>query len=65
MIPAKWASVPDWMRIVAQEVNQRIGGYPFPSFATAPADVNAGYTYYDTALGKVRTWDGAAWNNHF
>ena len=65
MIPSKWASIPDWMRIVAQEVNQRIGGYPFPSLDTAPTNVNPGYTYYDTTLNKVRTWDGAAFQNHF
>ena len=65
MIPAKWSSVPDWMRMVASEVNPRITGYPFPSFATAPANPNAGFTYFDTALTKVRTWDGSAWQNHW
>ena len=65
MIPAKWSSVQDWMRIVAGEVNQRISGYPYPSFDAAPADVLASFTYYDTTLNKVRTWDGSAWQNHF
>ena len=65
MIPSSWASVPDWMRIVAQEVNQRISGYPFPSFDADPADVSAGFTYFNTTTGKVRSWDGATWNNHF
>jgi hypothetical protein len=51
--------------MVAGEVNPRINGYPFPQFDTAPADPLPGFTYYDTALGKVRTWDGAIWNNHF
>jgi hypothetical protein len=64
-IPAKWSSLPDWMRIVAGEVNPRISGYPFPPLAAAPSGVDAGFTYYDTALSKVRTWDGAAWNNHW
>lgn len=65
MIPESWSSVPAWMRIVASAVNPRINGYPFPQFDTAPGDPEAGYTYYDTTLGKVRTWDGAAWSNHF
>jgi hypothetical protein len=65
VIPSKWSSVPDWMRIVAQEVNSRISGYPFPSFASAPSNVNAGFTYYDTTLNKVRTWDGSTFQNHW
>jgi len=65
MIPPSWSSVQDWMRIVAQEVNQRISGYPFPPFSAAPGDPEAGLTYYDTTLNKVRTWDGSAWQNHW
>lgn len=55
----------DWERLVAMAVNERINGYPFPSFATAPTGIQAGFTYYDTALNNVRTWTGAAWSNHF
>jgi hypothetical protein len=53
------------MRLVASALNQSLNGYPFSQFTTAPADPKAGYTYYDTTLNKVRTWDGAAWNNHW
>lgn len=62
MIPA---SSPAWRRIVTLELNKVLQGYPYQSLDTAPSSVEAGFTYYDTALGKVRTWDGAAWNNHF
>jgi hypothetical protein len=65
MIPFAWSSVTDWMRIVAGEVNPRIGGYPFPEFATAPAGTERGFTYFDTTLSRVRTWDGSAWQNHW
>lgn len=66
MIPASSAaSIQEWQRLVALAVNPRISGYPFPAFDTAPANPSAGYTYYDTALTKVRTWDGSAWNNHW
>jgi hypothetical protein len=55
----------EFARLVANALNQIINGYPFQQFDTAPAAPDAGFTYYDTVLGKVRTWDGAAWNNHF
>lgn len=53
------------MRMVAEVVNPRANGYPFPSLDTAPTGVNDGYTYFDTALGKVRTWAAGVWNNHY
>jgi hypothetical protein len=65
VIPFSWASVPDWMRQVATQVNPIISGYPFPAYSSAPANPNAGFTYFDTTLTKVRTWDGLAWNNHW
>lgn len=65
MIPPSWASVPAWMRLVANAVNPVLNGYPFPPYSAAPSDPNEGMTYYDTTLGKVRTWDGSAWNNHY
>lgn len=65
-IPPSMASVPEWQRIVAGAVNQVINGYPFPSFASAPPDPpQDGFTYFDTALGTVRTWAGGVWNDHF
>jgi len=36
-----------------------------PRLATAPSGPTEGDSYYDTALHKVRTWDGSAWNNHW
>lgn len=62
-VPYRWSA--DWPRMVAGELNRVTTGYPFPSLATAPTSVEAGYTYYDTALNTVRTWTGAAWANHF
>lgn len=65
MIPSKWKSVEDWQRIVATDLNPILNGYPFQRLDAAPASVDPSFTYYDTVLGKVRTWDGAAWQNHF
>lgn len=64
-IPPSHGSVPEWMRIVASALNQFINGYPFPSFDAAPPDPGEGFTYVDTTLGKVRTFLGGVWNNHF
>jgi hypothetical protein len=30
-----------------------------------PSGVSEGYTYYDSSLKKVRTWDGTSWQNHW
>ena len=65
MIPSVWASVQDWMRLVAKEVNPVLQGYPFPMLDSAPSDVGEGYTYYDLGLHKVRTWNGSAFQNHW
>jgi hypothetical protein len=64
-IPSSWASVQDWMRMVALKVNPVLQGYPFMSLDTAPSSPTEGFTYYDTALNKVRTWDGSAWQAHW
>lgn len=64
-IPSSWASVQDWMRMVARDVNPLTQGYPFMSLDTAPGSPAAGFTYYDTTLNKVRTWNGSSWQNHF
>ena len=65
-IPSSWASIPDWMRMVAAAVNPSLNGYPFLSLADDPPDpAHPGFTYYNTTTDKVRTWDGAAWNNHY
>ena len=64
-LPAPGFNQHDWNRIAKGLIDPRISGYPFPTFAAAPTGVTAGFTYYDSALAKVRTWDGAIWNNHF
>ena len=56
----------DWPRLVARAVNKLlVGSKGFEKLAAAPTDPVEGRTYYDTTLSKVRTWDGAAWQNHF
>lgn len=57
---------PGWEAMVAQALNQTTNGYPFLSLASEPPDPpQAGFTYFDTGTGKVRTWDGLVWNDHF
>lgn len=64
-IPSQWSSLTDWMRMVARDLNPLTQGYPFMSLDAAPASPTASFTYYDTTLNKVRTWDGSAWQNHW
>jgi hypothetical protein len=64
-IPASWASVTDWMRMVALKVNPVLNGYPFMPLDADPPSVSEGFTYYNTATNKVRSWDGSAWNDHW
>lgn len=64
-IPSFLASMPDWMRIVAAQVNPMLNGYPYIQLDSEPASPSAGFTYFDTGTGKVRTYDGSAWNNHY
>lgn len=40
-------------------------GALLPRLGSAPGGPVEGDSYYDTALHKVRTWDGSAWNNHW
>jgi hypothetical protein len=65
VIPSSWRDLTRWQAIVAQFVNPILRGYPFKSLDTDPGNVEAGYTYFNTTSGKVRTWDGAAWNDHW
>ena len=65
MIPSAWSSVKDWMRMVATAVNPLLQGYPFMELETDPPSPRRGFTYLNTTTGKVRTWDGLAWNNHY
>ena len=64
-IPAQWDSLPDWMRMVARDVNPMLQGRPPLILSSAPADPFEGLEYYDTTLHKKRTWDGSAWQNHW
>lgn len=59
------AAVVDWARRVRLILNPIAQGYPFQQLDADPAGVSAGFTYYNTATNKVRTWDGTIWNNHF
>ena len=65
MIPASWSSVQDWMRMVALQVNPVLQGYPYMQLDAAPDSPTEGFTYYDRALKKVRTFDGTNWQNHW
>src|SRR3546814_17617198 len=62
-IPSAWASVQDWMRMVALQVNPILQGRPFLSLDADPADPPAGFTYFNTASGQVRNWAGSAWKD--
>lgn len=65
MIPAIWKSVPDWMRMVAVAVNPLLQGYPFMELEADPASPRRGFTYFNTTSGKVRTWNGSMWKDHY
>jgi hypothetical protein len=65
LIPQSASSDAEWRRKVANAVNNRINGYPFPSFEAEPPAPSPGYTYYDTTLEKVRTFAAGIWNDHF
>lgn len=65
MIPPRWDNIPDWQRIVALQVNEILRGYPYLKLNADPGSPEAGFTYFNTTTGKVRTWDGAAWFAHY
>ena len=46
-------------------VHRSNGAIGYPPKASPPANPAEGDTYYDKNLKKVRTWDGAAWQNHW
>lgn len=66
-VPAQWASLPDWQRMVAQDLNPITQGFPYLQLSSDPASPTAGFTYYNTTTGRVRTYDGvaAAWKDHY
>ena len=66
-VPNSWGSIPDWMRMVARDLNPVVEGYPFMQLASDPASPTGGFTYYNTTTGKVRTYNGvtAAWADHY
>lgn len=47
------------------QVAPLVAGHPFQELASAPSSPTEGQTYYDTALHKVRTWDGSLWQDHW
>ena len=53
-----------WQRAVVS-LNIMLFGYPYRSYDAAPDGVLESFTYYDTTLQKVRTWDGSAWQDHW
>lgn len=61
MIQAATNSMPAWIRDTANKVNPMLNGYPFAQYDTAPTNITAGYTYYDSALNSPRTWNGTIW----
>lgn len=73
VFPETYAT-PDWPRKVKQVVDQierRVSALEiapaqgFEVLAAAPGTPFEGQSYYDNVLKKVRTWDGAAWNDHW
>lgn len=66
-VPSSWASIEDWMRMVARDLNPLTQGYPYPQLDSDPGSPTGGFTYYNTTTGKVRTWDGvgSAWRDHY
>lgn len=51
--------------MAALKLNPIINGYPFMQLDADPASVDVGFTYFNTGTGKVRTWTGSAWANHY
>lgn len=66
-VPAQWASLPDWQRMVAQFLNPLLQGRPPLILDSDPADPFMGLTYYNSTTGKTRTWDhvGGVWRDHY
>lgn len=40
-------------------------GLDFRQSEAAPSSATEGYSYYDTTIRKVRTWDGSDWKDHW
>lgn len=51
----------EWARRVRLELNRIVQGYVHPQYDTAPVGIDEGFSYYDSALNVVRTWDGTQW----
>lgn len=51
----------EWARRVRLELNRIVQGYVHPQYDTAPVGIEEGFSYYDSALNVVRTWDGTQW----
>ena len=66
-VPTSWRSIPDWMRMVAKDLNPITEGYPYLQLASDPTNPTGGFTYYNYTTGKVRTYNGVAeaWADHY
>ena len=64
-VPATWSNVPDWMRMVARDLNPLVQGYPYMQLDSEPTDVEEGFTFYDTTAHVGKTWDGTSWRSHW
>lgn len=51
----------DWARRVRLALNPITQGYVFPQYDADPADVEAGFTYYNTTSNTVRWFNGTTW----
>jgi len=63
LLPPTTSDVPGWIRKAAGVINGLLRGQVFPPHATAPEQPTPGQTYFDTATGKARCWDGTSWND--
>ncbi len=64
-VPAIWANVADWQRMVARDLNPLTQGYPFLQADSDPQSPDEGFTYYNTTIHVIRTWDGSVWRDHW
>lgn len=65
MIPTVTHNLVDWVRRAALAINrldEPVKRYPAIDEPTNPV---AGDTYFDATLGKLRTYDGTAWQAHW
>lgn len=73
-VPVTTHNIADWVRRAADLINRienkqasesRVFGTVTLTPMAEPTDPAAGQTYFDATTGKVRTFDGTAWQNHY